>query len=73
VPGVTVLTPAEPAGLVSFQVEANADAVLKALTGQKILIRTVPHPRSLRLSTGFYNTEEELEQLAAALRPLAHA
>ncbi|MEW8976998.1 MAG: aminotransferase class V-fold PLP-dependent enzyme [Symbiobacterium sp.] len=73
VPGVTVLTPAETAGLVSFQVEANADAVLKALTGQKILIRTVPHPRSLRLSTGFYNTEEELEQLAAALRPLARA
>nr|WP_245302388.1 aminotransferase class V-fold PLP-dependent enzyme [Symbiobacterium terraclitae] len=73
VPGVTVVTPAETAGLVTFQVEANADAVLKALAAQEIIVRTVPHPRSLRLSTGFYNTEEELERLAAALQPLARA
>jgi len=70
VPGVTVVTPVETAGLVTFQVEANADAVLKGLAAQKILIRTVPHPRSLRLSTGFYNTEEDLERLAEVLRSL---
>ncbi len=71
VPGVTVLTPAETAGLVSFQVESDADRAVKALAEQGIIIRTVPHPRSLRLSAGFYNTEEELERLAAALKPLA--
>lgn len=74
VPGVRVLTPARTAGLVSFQVTgADANEVLKALTGQGILIRTVPHPQSLRLSTGFYNTPEELERLAEALAPLTGA
>lgn len=69
IPGVTVLTPPETAGLVSFQVSgADEKQVLKALTSQGIIIRTVPHPRSLRLSTGFYNTEEELVRLAAAVQ-----
>jgi L-cysteine/cystine lyase len=71
VPRVKVLTPAEAAGLVTFQVsDVSADHVAKALLDQGIVIRTVPHPWSLRLATGFYNTEEELEQLAAALTPL---
>lgn len=69
VPGVKVLTPDAAAGLVTFQVpEADEKQVLKALTSRGILIRTVPHPKSLRLSTGFYNTEAELERLAAALK-----
>jgi len=69
VPGVKVLTPDAAAGLVTFQVpEADEKQVLKALTSQGIQMRTVPHPKSLRLSTGFYNTEEELERVAAALK-----
>lgn len=71
VPGVKVLTPAETAGLVSFQVTgADANRVAQGLTDQGIIIRTVPHPRSLRMATGFYNTVEELERLASALAPL---
>jgi len=69
VPGVKVLTPETAAGLVTFQVpEADEKQVLKALTTLGIQMRTVPHPKSLRLSTGFYNTEEELERLARVLR-----
>jgi len=71
VPGVTVVTPAESAGLVTFQVESDPERVVRALAQQRIIVRTVPHPRSLRLSAGFFNTEEELERLAAALRTLA--
>lgn len=69
VPGVKVLTPALTAGLVSFQVPGlvKAEHVAKALADQGIIIRTVPHPHSLRLATGYYNTEEELERLAGAL------
>ncbi len=71
VPGVTVVTPAASAGLVTFQVESDPERVVRALAQQRIIVRTVPHPRSLRLSAGFFNTEEELERLAAALRTLA--
>ncbi|HYF78025.1 MAG TPA: aminotransferase class V-fold PLP-dependent enzyme [Symbiobacteriaceae bacterium] len=72
VPGVKVLTPALTAGLVSFQVPSSvkAEHVAQVLGDQGIIIRTVPHPQSLRLATGYYNTEEELERLAAALVPL---
>jgi L-cysteine/cystine lyase len=72
-PGVKVVTPPEAAGLVTFQVPAgvNAEQVAKGLMDQGIIVRTVPHPHSLRLATGFYNTEEELERLAAALAPFA--
>jgi len=72
VPGVKVLTPALTAGLVSFQVPSSvkAEHVAKVLGDQGIIIRTVPHPQSLRLATGYYNTEDELERLVAALVPL---
>lgn len=71
IPGVRVLTPADGAGLVSFQLTgADANQVLKALTDQSIIIRTVPHPQTMRMSAGFYNTDEELARLAAALAPL---
>lgn len=72
--GVTVVTPAEVAGLVTVQLAGVAanDAVT-ALTQQGIVVRTVPHPQSLRLATGFYNTEDELERLAGALGALTGA
>jgi selenocysteine lyase/cysteine desulfurase len=44
--------------------------VAQVLGDQGIIIRTVPHPQSLRLATGYYNAEDELERLVAALVPL---
>ncbi len=35
-----------------------------------IYIRDIPSTRSLRISTGFYNTEEEIDILAQALREI---
>jgi selenocysteine lyase/cysteine desulfurase len=32
-----------------------------------MLARTVPHPQGIRIATGFYNTEAELERFAGAL------
>ncbi len=35
-----------------------------------IRIRNIPSVKSLRISTGFYNTEKEIDTLAQALRNL---
>lgn len=68
VPGIRVLTPAEAAGLVTFEVEGVApEAAVKALREQGIIARTVPDPSAVRLATGFYNTEEEIERVVAAV------
>jgi L-cysteine/cystine lyase len=68
VPGVTVVTPERAAGLITFQVAGKpALDVVTALAGQGMLARTVPHPQGIRIATGWYNTEEELERFAGAL------
>ena len=35
-----------------------------------IFIRNIPSTKSLRISTGFYNTQEEIDKLVAALKEL---
>ncbi len=73
VPGLTILTP-QPgeSGLVSFKLEGRDDAeVVKYLRdNHNIYIRNIPSTKSLRISTGFYNTEEEIDKLVAALRDM---
>ena len=70
VPGLTILTP-QPgeSGLVSFQLEGRDDAEVVTYLRDKhnIYIRNLPSTKSLRISTGFYNTEKEIDQLVAAL------
>ncbi len=70
--GVTVLTPKKAhAGLITFTIDGVApEDGVKALAEQGILIRPIPEPEALRLSTGFYNTEEELDRFAEAVRSL---
>ena len=72
-PRVTIRSP-RPAqsGLVSFEVEGVAanDAV-EILLGQGFILRYLPAPNSyIRASTHLFNTKEELEALAKALREL---
>lgn len=73
VPGLTILTP-QPgeSGLVSFKLEGRDDSeVVKYLRdNHNIYIRNIPSTKSLRISTGFYNTEEEIDKLVAALREM---
>jgi len=73
VPGLTMLTP-QPgqSGLVSFKLEEHDDAEIVTYLRDKhnIYIRNIPSTKSLRISTGFYNTEEEIDKLVAALHEM---
>lgn len=69
-----MLTPAACAGLVGFAVEGRQnEAVLAALKQQGFVMRTVPFRNALRLSTGFYNSEAELERAVAAIAAIARS
>jgi len=72
VPGLRLRTPREAAGLLHFQLAEGFDPkdVEKLLSGQGIRIRSVPHCGCLRVSTGFWNTTEELDRLGNALREI---
>lgn len=69
--GLTVLTPQPGAsGLLSFTLAGyNAETVAHWLQDEhNIYVRAVPQQNSLRISTGFYNTEEEIDDLARTLQ-----
>jgi L-cysteine/cystine lyase len=69
-PGVTILTPpGSQAGLVTFNVEGLDPArMMSKLAGDGIILRFIRHPYALRISTGFYNTEADIDRLVAVLR-----
>jgi L-cysteine/cystine lyase len=69
-PGVTILTPPGPqAGLVTFNVEGLDPAKTMAkLAKDDLILRYIRHPYALRISTGFYNTEEDIDRLVAVLQ-----
>lgn len=70
--GVTVITPkARMAGLTSFNLAGmEPDTLVKALDERGFTLRTIPEPACVRLSTGFYNTEEEIKNLCAAIEEI---
>lgn len=70
--GVTLFTPADRmAGLVHFAVEGIPPAdLVKKLLAENIIIRNTPSPAANRVATGFYNTEEEIDRLVAAIRAI---
>lgn len=73
VPGLTILTPLPGAsGLVSFKLEGRDDAGVVTYLRDKhnMYIRNIPSTKSLRISTGFYNTEDEIDKLVTALRDM---
>jgi selenocysteine lyase/cysteine desulfurase len=72
--GVTVLTPTHRmATLVTFRIDGwPADAALDELGARVFAIaRTIPGIDALRLSVGFFTTEEEIERFAGAVELLA--
>jgi L-cysteine/cystine lyase len=72
--GVTVLTPRERmATLVSFRIAGwDAEAALAELGTRVFAIaRTVPPIDAIRISVGFFNTDEEIERFAGAVELLA--
>ncbi|MCX7623987.1 MAG: aminotransferase class V-fold PLP-dependent enzyme [Thermomicrobium sp.] len=67
--GVAVLTPTDRmAGLVSFTVRgADPQRLVEALARRDVIVRWITHPYSIRLSAGFYNTEDDIDRLIDAL------
>lgn len=78
-PGVQVLTPAGAsgaAGLTTFHLENGPGAALVDFLLQRhhVLVRqTGPTPDSIRVSTHFFNTEAEVDQLVRGLREFLSA
>ncbi len=70
--GVSLITPLGPqAGLVSFNLDSYDPArVMTKLIKKNIILRFIQQPYSLRISTGFYNTEEDIDRLIAALQAI---
>jgi L-cysteine/cystine lyase len=71
-PGVSILTPPGfQAGLLTFNLKGHDPAkVMAQLAAENIILRYIPHPYALRISTGFYNTEGDLDRLATVLRTI---
>jgi L-cysteine/cystine lyase len=72
--GVTLITPRDRmAGLVTFQVAGwEPQAALEELQARTFCIcRTLPAVNALRISVGFWTTEEELERFLDGVRLLA--
>jgi L-cysteine/cystine lyase len=68
VPGVTVLTPANCAGLLSFTVEGvDPVALVTGLAKRGVLIRWVAEPRCARIAVHFFNDESDLEKLVRSI------
>jgi L-cysteine/cystine lyase len=71
--GLTMLTPQPGAsGLLAFTLQGRDEAKLvqQLKEDYNIYIRSITTSRALRVSTGFYNSEEDLDQLVSALRNL---
>jgi L-cysteine/cystine lyase len=73
IPGVTVLTPAgRQAGLVTFTVPATSPEEADArLFEMGVTARWLPFPAALRVATGFFTDDRDLDRLAAAVSLIA--
>ncbi|MEA2536656.1 MAG: L-cysteine/cystine lyase [Chloroflexota bacterium] len=74
IPGVHLLTPTERmATLVTFRIEGwPAAAAFEEISRRSFAIfRTIPALDALRISVGFYTTEDELERFAATVALVA--
>ncbi|HEX6350534.1 MAG TPA: aminotransferase class V-fold PLP-dependent enzyme [Candidatus Dormibacteraeota bacterium] len=64
VPGAQVLTPGgQLAGLIALKVAGQDPAkIVERLAAEGVLIRSIPENGALRISTGFYNTREDIDR-----------
>ena len=70
---LTLLTPVPGAnGLLSFTLAEQDDneLVQRLQAEHNIYLRNIPSTKALRISTGFYNTEEEIDKLVQALKQM---
>ena len=72
--GVAMVTPPDQGGtLVTFRIAGWTAAAAVAELGARVfaIIRDLPPIDAIRISVGFWNTEDELERFAAAVELLA--
>jgi L-cysteine/cystine lyase len=73
IPGLMILTPKPGAsGILTFTLEGHDDSAMVTELREKynIYIRNIPSIKALRVSTGFYTSEEDIDALANALRQM---
>lgn len=68
-PTVDVLTPRESrAGIVSFRMRGvPAERIVHAASERNVSVRSVAHMDVVRVSTGYYNAEDDIDRLMAIL------
>lgn len=70
-PGVRLLTPTSHAGLTTLApAAADARHVHTELSKRRFAVRCLPELNALRISTAYFNTESEIDDLAATLSAL---
>jgi L-cysteine/cystine lyase len=66
--GVEVITGASHAGLVTFAVgDADPEELARRLVSRSIVVRAIPRPAAVRLSAGFFVTDDEMTAAVAAV------
>jgi len=69
-PGVRLVPASTPSQLVSFVVEGeSAGSVVERLEARDILVRSIGDLDCVRASVGFWNDDDDLEKLVAAVTP----
>jgi L-cysteine/cystine lyase len=64
---VEVVTAGEPATLLTFRVESDSAELVKRLYDEGIVVRDIPGQGLIRVSCGWWTSEDDLQRLLAAL------
>jgi L-cysteine/cystine lyase len=72
IPEVDVITPANHVGLIGFTIPGGAEAAADWLDARGVWCRSIRQPELVRLSIGFYTTEDEIAQVAALIEERVH-
>ena len=75
--GINILTPLdgnECSALTTFQINGadESEAVLQLWKNDKIVIRAIQSQKGMRVSTSFFNTEDEINKLVDAIEQLSN-
>jgi L-cysteine/cystine lyase len=70
-PGVTIHSPNLHAGLTTFSIEGlESEPTVMKLADRGVIIRCFTHPTWMRVSTGFFNAEEDIQRLIEGIKDI---